>query len=851
MDGQRSFKSIKDLKDYVAKIEEDERYVKFLKDSLNVLDNNDDYVGFEVEKRDYDEDLSKYESELNSMKENFDVEEAKKDIKLYDSYNNWVFNFNRLDTLIKRDGINTLSSQSRDRYNELYNLIQNNKAEYENILSKYGINSLNSIDNESVVNEDDNEIIVDNVEEETDNLNNSSTLNFSDDYNGRLDYLRYLVNEYENYNGDLNDQMYRDSKEFLNLLNYWNENIAVINRIVNDSKSVEDVVNPWDYEEMKEKPQISGISNSKKIDHRQISDYITAYVNLSDVLGRYNSLNGNFRNGQLIKSLESRIGVLKNNSSNIQNVVISPENSIDDSRINVNNNPTDIVDSVSDDIKIIESELNQLVERAKGNKHTTSVSDKKSNKTYIILNKDVSKFRELISKLRSLKTENVQNSGELLEDDLVNVDSSTVNDNLGIEDSLNASSLSDSVTVSDEGIRRDVPLGLPANATRINEIDSSEKTNMYDRLKAYGVKLGNRNACEYFKKKKLFLNDEMKKINGDILATSKKYKELINNMNRYNIGDYGKEKKKLEDWFKSYSDKLSGLSKLINVCSLLESYFSKLVELDERLNKALKSVKSVDDILLSNYFKSDLESLKLDNFNVLDSGLPLESYDDNSIAVEIKRVEDVAAAVPKVDIYSENIKSDELEEQVVVPELIDKEPTYDDFVPKTFVDTYAEDEHVIEQQVAEQAEQAVVQAEQTAEQAEQAVEQAEQAAEQAEQVEQTTKQKKGFKQKIFNIINKFKASKPFDIFKQLESNSSAIAQAIITNYSLNNINTHMVLPYDPIQNINSYIVKDKEKDETTYVGKGDRGDYREWSDGSWDWDKYFEEKKNEESSRTR
>lgn len=146
--------------------------------------------------------------------------------------------------------------------------------------------------------------------------------------NSYLDTLDTLVKEYENLNGDKNDKMYMNAKEFIDLFDSWMKNISIIHNIIMNSKNSNDTVNPFDYEEMKNKPSISGISKSKRVDRNLVAQYITAYLNLCNNLGRFNSLNGMFKNGQMIKSLESRIKNLKlpqKNSENFMDQSISQE----------------------------------------------------------------------------------------------------------------------------------------------------------------------------------------------------------------------------------------------------------------------------------------------------------------------------------------------------------------------------------------------------------------------------------------------------------------------------------------------------------------------------------------------
>ncbi len=659
--------NIKQITERINKIEEIEQYIEFLKNSLEEINKNINNVNesfdYSQEKEIYEQDLNVYSEELKTLKENFDIEEAKKYIKLSNAYNNWSFNYQRIQTLINKNGISQLKTDLRKRYNQYYKLIKDNKEEYERLSAKYGIQPINNVIEEKVETVERQEKVNESTNQQP-SVNENSSIKTDYDlntYQGRFDYLNFLITEYEKLNGDKNDKMYRDSKEFVEILPKWNENINKINSIVISSKNAEKVVNPWDYEEMKSMPSIKGISGNKRIDKNLIVDYITIYVNLSEMLGRFNTLNGNFQNGQFIKSLESRINELKKIKTEAKTVIDNNMNDQKDKTEYSQEKSEQIEQSntnseIDNKIKELKSKIRELQDSCKGLRPAKiqMFVDHTNGQKYNIPRDKVILFRQYFSELKKLEklksAQNVKLEEQIIEKSFTK----TPNINPGKESS-EEQKVESAQSVSFDSIDEYIDQQLKSNnAVELIQI-----------LLNVGNKFGYENAYKYFNAKFLSCNDQLMELNKQISQNSDEYQKLVSNMLYHNIVEYSSKKKGIEDKSRNLNDQYKMISKKKKMYGLIAEHFKKLLPYANDLEK-IKEQFLVDD-----YYKIENQPVEEP---IVEEPIVEEPIVEKPIVeepiVEEPIVEEPIVEEPNIDdeIAFETPKEESNDEAVATPE---------------------------------------------------------------------------------------------------------------------------------------------------------------------------------------
>ena len=783
--------NIKLITERINKIEEIEQYIEFLKNSLEEINKNinnvNDSFNYGQEKEIYEQDLNDYSIELKKLKENFDIEEAKKYVKLSNDYNNWMFNYQRIQTLVNKNGISLLSSELKDRYNHLYKLIKDNKEEYERLSAKYGIQPTNSVIEEKVETDEQQVTASTNQQPSVKEISSTKTDYNLNTYQGRFDYLNFLITEYEKLNGDKNDKMYRDSKEFVELLPKWNENIKKINSIVISSKNAEKVVNPWDYEEMKSMPSIKGISGNKRIDKNLIVDYITIYVNLSEMLGRFNTLNGNFQNGQFIKSLESRINELK---------IIKKEDEYENSsKKSMQSEQSKTNSEIDNKIKELKSKIRELQDSCKGLRpaQIQMFVDHTTGQKYNIPRDKVSLFRQHFAELKRLeKLKSSQNVKPKVKEPIVEAQP--------VEEPINEESFTETPKINPGIESSKEPKVEPAPSISIDSIDeyidqqlkSNNAVDLIQILLNVGNKFGYEKAYNYFNTKFLFFNSQLMELDKQIKQNSDDYQKLVSNMVYYNIVEYSSKKKGIEDNFRNLNDQYKIISKKKKMYGLVTEHFKKLLP-----------------------YANDLEEIKK----------------------QFKKFEHIS--VVEEPIVEEPIVEEPTVEEPIVEEPIVEEPT----VEEPIVKDQSVEEPIVEEQSVEQPDKDEEVVWSNSETKEKETEKTENKTEPKKGII-----KKAI-QKIFNIFKKRKPKNRESLRKQIKDNIYSIVGSI-TYISTITPNLNNPLHRSIISDLNGYMIENAELnypekikyDKTAKidrasdnVGKGIQ------YDPNFSWEKYFEQ----------
>ncbi len=728
MNNQLQFNNVKELSDYLNTIDDNNNYINYLKDSLKSIDgridDGTDSFNYEEERKVYENDLNEYNSKLEEMSKNFDIDEARRFVKLYNDFNSWNFRYEQIKTLINKNGISNVRRDLIDRYNLLYQLIQTNKDEYERLSSLFLKPNLRL--------------------EETDNISLDNT----------------------------------------------------------DSLEGENVIS----------------------------------------------------NPELAVSSEERKSSL--NSSEVSSNSLSQ------------------LEFIDNEIKSCEQKISKIVFRKpKKNEHVQSFTDKNHN-NYYVLGDNVGKFRVFMAELNNLKKKRAKLSKDLNIDSKSNI--KNLEDNISEESKLvtsnntynNSNSYYDEI---DNYMDQQLALSNGKNYDKI--------------LLSVGINYGYKNAYEYFNKNCLLLNDEYNDLQRQVMENSDSYKKLSNNMNLYTIGDYSLQKKEIENNLKALSDKLSSVSKKKNLYSLIVNYYKKLIPFENDLlqikdaSLVLGNMNLDENVVSTSMSQSEAD--KLATMEVKDLNLLSDEEINKSheiISEDIPVIENAQEEVIPEVIESETLISNDVSEvkpvyvdttvEVSMPHTYNSVKLngsfydYKPVVSPTFVDTTVEDNKAEEEEEEEEEEAAKKAEEEAAKKAEEeaakkAEEEAKKAEEEAvkkaeeeaakkaeEEAKKVEENNKGFKQKIFNIINKFKPKDLFKMNSQILSSKKDIAQSIISIYSIDNINKPINLPFEPVQRINDYILSEREKSDISSVGHGDTAEDRKkyWKDNSWDWEKYFKDR---------
>lgn len=141
MDNQK----VKEIRDIIYQIDSINRDIAFADMSLSQIDlKNDDGSDLfaadekEVLREEYESDKKRLNDRLAEFTVNFDVEEAKKFVSLYDSFSKWNFKVNEIKKISERKGgFQNIGDNLVEEFNRLSNLIKENKTEFDRLYSKY------------------------------------------------------------------------------------------------------------------------------------------------------------------------------------------------------------------------------------------------------------------------------------------------------------------------------------------------------------------------------------------------------------------------------------------------------------------------------------------------------------------------------------------------------------------------------------------------------------------------------------------------------------------------------------------------------------------------------------------